>query len=204
MAYNQLSRWLTKTVLFLLLLDTTNALAQVEKKGWAKLVPDHLKLQYAGGIGFFAFGAGYESRNQKFETDIYYGFLPQQIGGEDLHSATLKFTWFPLKPIEKKEWLIKPLAVGALINYSFGSQYYSFDPRNYPFNYYRIPTSINTALILGGQAGRKIGNREKKRILAAYFELLSFDRELVSFIVNTNALSITDILTLGLGVKYSF
>lgn len=202
MESSRLSRCLIKLGLLVTVLLSVQAL-QAQSKFLQAIKPDHLKLQWAGGIGFFAFGAGYESKNQKFETDIYYGFLPESVGGEDLHSATLKFNWFPLKPIEKGKWRIKPLSVGALVNYSFGSQYYSFDPRNYPFNYYRIPTSLNTALLLGGQASFAVSAKKETRRLGFYYEILSFDREMVSFIVNTKALSLTDILTLGIGVKLS-
>ena len=56
---------------------------------------------------------------------------------------------------------------------------------------------------------RRYGEREvsvlrfirQSRRLGFYYEILSFDREMVSFIVNTKALSLTDILTLGIGVK---
>ena len=200
MALSRLNKCLIKLGLFCLGLFGMEEL-RAQSKFLKAIEPDHLKLQWAGGIGFFAFGAGYESKNQKFETDIYYGFLPESVGGEDLHSATLKFNWFPLKPIDKGKWRIKPLSVGALVNYSFGSQYYSFDPRNYPFDYYRIPTSLNTALLLGGQATYAVSAKKESRRLGFYYEILSFDREMVSFIVNTRALSLTDILTLGIGVK---
>ena len=204
MEFKLSNRCLIRFTLLLLISGSVNNLqAQDSTRRW--WVPDHLKLQYAGGIGFFAVGAGYESKGRKTETDIYYGFLPEWIGGEDLHSATVKFTWYPLGEKEWKKWKVKPLAVGALINYSFGRQYYSFDPRNYPFNYYRIPTSLNTGIIIGGQAGR-YGESTGAALghWSLYYEIVSFDRELVSYIQNMRALSITDILTLGVGIKYSF
>jgi hypothetical protein len=39
-----------------------------------------------------------------------------------------------------------------------------------------------------------------KRI-SVYYEILSFDREILSFVSNTKSLKITDIVTLALGVK---
>lgn len=203
MEFSKLNRWSIRTgYLLLAVLMSSIVFGQQQPRKWWQ--PDHLKLQYAGGIGFMAAGVGFESNNKKFETDIYYGFLPESIGGEDIHSATLKWNWFPFGEKKIQNWQVKPLSVGLLINYSFGSQYYSFDPRNYPFDYYRIPTSLNTAILIGGQIGRNIDRKISSRSISAYYEIGSFDREMLSYLVNMRALSLTDILTLGFGVKYSF
>jgi hypothetical protein len=124
--------------------------AQVEKKP-NNILPDHIKLQYAGGIGFIALGAGYESKKGKTEGDFFYGYLPKKIGGVEIHAITGKFTWSPFKIINKGSVQIKPLSLGVLFNYTFGEQYFLFSPDNYPYSYYNYPTALHAGFFIGGQ-----------------------------------------------------
>ena len=178
-------------LVFPVLLMTENLSAQ--KNSFKTLLPDHIKVQYAGGMGFISFGMGYSSRDQKFEGDLFYGYLPASIGGVSIHSLSGKFSWIPFQLRRTKKIRIEPLVTGLLINYSFGKQYYSFDPPNYPYSYYGFPTAIHSALFLGSRAGIK-------RILV-YYELISFDRDIVSLINNPKSLHISDIVTLAVGIR---
>jgi hypothetical protein len=41
------------------------------RKGWASLIPTHVKMQYAGNMGFMSFGFGWDyGRHRQWETDI--------------------------------------------------------------------------------------------------------------------------------------
>ena len=73
-------------LLFFLLVTTGKLFAQ--KKGFKISPPDHIKIQYAGGMGFISIGAGYSTKNQKLEGDLYYGYLPESIGGVSIHSIS--------------------------------------------------------------------------------------------------------------------
>ena len=175
-----------------------------QKNLFKKLLPDHAKLQYAGGIGFVSLGFGYHNRNQRLECDFYYGYVPEQVGGVSIHSVTVKLNWMALKTIQKKNLSIKPLVAGILVNYSFGKQYFSFNPRNYPYSYYGFPTSLHSALLVGSQLGVSFPDAKRARGLAFYYELLFFDQDIANFVGNTRSLQFTDILTLGLGIKITF
>ena len=186
-------------LLFFLLVTTGKISAQ--KKGFKISPPDHIKIQYAGGMGFISIGAGYSTKKQKLEGDLYYGYLPESIGGVSIHSISGKVAWIPIHSVSIKKYQVEPLMTGLIVNYNFGKQYFSFDPPYYPYRYYSFPTAIHSALFLGSRIGYNFPTQSYVKRISLYYEILSFDREIISFVSNTKSLKITDIVTLALGVK---
>jgi hypothetical protein len=184
-------------VFLVLLLITESSSAQ--KKN-CKIKPDHLKIQYAGGTGFLTIGAGYANRNKKLEVDLYYGYLPESTGGVSIHSLSGKFIWLPISPIRGKKLRLEPLTTGLVVNYSFGKQYFGFDPPNYPYRYYSFPTAIHSAILIGSRFGFESPPSFMNRLLF-YYELLSFDRDIISFLSNPKSLDLPDVITLSLGMR---
>jgi hypothetical protein len=195
-----LNRYFSKLLAGILSLLFINE-AGAQSRFFKKLVPHHAKLQYGGGIGLFSAGFGYTNKNKKLEGDIMYGYVPAGSTGVEIHSATLKLQWIPIKTLQAGNLFLKPLVTGVLVNRSFGQQYFGFKPSNYPYNYYKFPTAYNAALLVGSQAGILFPGANTIKGLSFYYELLSFDRELISFVNNTHSLSLDDILTLGVGMK---
>ena len=191
---------LTSLVIIFFLLFKPETLS-AQKKSFNLLLPDHVKVQYAGGIGFIAVGIGYSSKNKKLEGDLYYGYLPESIGGVRIHSISTKFVWIPVNTVRVKKYMLEPLMTGLIVNYSFGQQYFGFDPPNYPYRYYSFPTAIHSALFLGSRIGSNSPTNTFVSRLSLYYEILSFDREIISMVSNSKSLHITDIVTLSLGVK---
>ena len=185
-------------IVFFLLVITGSVSAQKDVKIKS---PDHIKIQYAGGTGFIAVGVGYSNKNQKLEGDLYYGYLPKSIGGVRIHSISAKFVWMPIYGISGKKIILEPLTTGFVVNYSFGKQYFSFDPPNYPYRYYSFPTAIHSALFVGSRIGFNFPTNTFVRRLSLYYEILSYDREIISLISNTKSLHVEDIITLSLGIR---
>jgi len=188
-------------LIFFLLVITGKISAQ--KKGFKIKPPDHIMVQYAGGIGFISIGAGYSTKNQKLEGDLYYGYLPESVGGVSIHSISGKITWIPIHPVSIKKYQVEPLMTGLIVNYSFGKQYNSFDPPYYPYRYYSFPTAIHSALFLGSRIGHNFPTNAFVRQLSFYYEILSFDREIISLVSNPKSLQVTDIVILSLGIRIS-
>jgi hypothetical protein len=67
-----------------------------------------------GGTGFVAVGVGYSNKNQKLEGDLYYGYLPENIGGVRIHSLSAKFVWIPINSVRGKEFILEPLTTGLV------------------------------------------------------------------------------------------
>lgn len=169
---------------------------QAQERHFNKMLPDHINLQYAGGIGFISIGAGYSNKKDKLEGEVYYGYLPRSIGGVSIHSLSAKFIWIPFHLSIKNKYKAEPLTTGILVNYNFGKQYFGFDPENYPYKYYSFPTAINTAIFIGSRFGF---NKSGK--LSVYYEVLSFDREILSLLKNTKSLDISDIFNFSIGIR---
>jgi len=189
-------------LLFFLLITTGKISAQ--KKKFKIKPPDHIKVQYAGGMGFISIGAGYSTKNQKLEGDLSYGYLPKSVGGIRIHSISGKVTWIPVNPVRIKKYQVEPLMTGLIVNYSFGKQYFSFDPPYYPYRYYSFPTAIHSALFLGSRIGFNFPTNTFVRRLSLYYEILSFDREIIGLVSNPKSLQVADVVTLSLGVKINF
>ena len=169
---------------------------QAQQNGIKRKLPDQVNLQDACGIGLVSIGAGYSNKKDKLEGEVYYGYLPRSIGGVSIHSLSAKFIWIPFHLSIKNKYKAEPLTTGILVNYNFGKQYFGFDPEHYPYKYYSFPTAINTAIFIGSRFGF---NKSGK--LSVYYEVLSFDREILSLLKNTKSLDVLDILNLSFGVR---
>ena len=169
-----------------------------------QLVPHHLKLQFAGGIGLASIGVGYTSRKDKVEYDLYYGYVPPLVGGVRIHSLSAKLTWAPVPLINLNKISVKPLTTGLVVNYNFGKQYFGFKPEFYPFNYYGYPTNIHLATFIGGAVDHKYIKRHTLKKIGLYYELITYDVELLSYVNNRRSLGLSDIFSLSLGIRSTF
>jgi hypothetical protein len=162
----------------------------------SRLLPHHGKIQFAGGIGFMSAGFGYATNNKKFNIDAYYGYVPENLGGIEIHSVTSKVTWIPISRNLCQDIHWQVLTTGVLVNYAFGEQYFFLSPTNYPLKYYGLPTAAHIGFFVGGGLQyRKVG---------CYFELGSTDKSLGSYVRNVRSLKLTSILNIAFGLKVSF
>jgi len=191
----------------ILLLLSTLSFAQEElpvEKSRKWYMPDHLKLQFAGNIGFMSGGPGYLSRNKTLETDVLFGFLPQKFGGDALVTLTAKTTYSPWRIPLKNNYYVVPFSLGFYLSYTFGPQFDSKWPSYYPAGYYWWATSFRPGAYVGGKVGRDIVVRKRKRGLELYYELGTYDLILISYAQNPKYLSPGKIVNLAFGVKMGF
>ncbi|MFC0774696.1 hypothetical protein [Terrimonas alba] len=184
--------WITVCVY---LLFTVCAQAQSAKPR-AGIVPHHVKVQYAGSIGFISAGAGYEfGKKKKLQGDLFYGYVPESVGGVNIHSITAKLTWLPVSKSLKNDLKLDLLTAGILVNYSFGRRYHLFSRTKYSFVYYGFPTAAHTAVFVGGAI--------TKNKFGVYYEFGTTDRDLVSFASNPKAIGFFEIINIGIGARIS-
>lgn len=193
--------------MILLLLTGTATIAQqqpdsLNTRKW--YVPDHIKMQFAGNIGFISGGPGYISRNKSLETDLLVGFLPEKFGGDALVSISAKTTYSPWKINAKNSSYLVPFSMGAYLSYTFGPQFDSRWPSYYPSGYYWWATAIRSGAYVGGKVGRQITVNKRKSSVELYYELGSYDLLMISYVQNRKFLSLPDITNLSFGVKLSF
>jgi len=105
------------------------------------LMPDYLKLQYAGNIGLGSVGIGYFWWKDKMQTEIFYGKVPSWAGGNTIRTVALKnmaniYDFHPAPNIVIKE------QIGFSVNLAFTKKTYMDLPDYYPTNYYS-PNAIH-------------------------------------------------------------
>lgn len=188
------------SLIFSLFLQAQNA----EEVGRTWYEPDHFKLQFAGNIGFLSVGAGYLHGNDHLESDLYLGYLPKSIGGDHIISLSAKITYAPWTLPLSHNYSVIPFSTGPYLSYSFGSQFDTFLPNEYPNGYYWWASSLRLGAFIGGSIRKSIKSSSRFSGVALYYELGTYDLKFISFFQNPDYLNITDILSMSLGVKVEF
>lgn len=177
--------------LFYLILSALPITTAAQGNFLKAITPEHVKAQFAGGIGFVSVGAGYESLNEKFQTDVMYGYVPKALGGVRIHSITGKVTWLPLmREIGEVKWNF--VTAGLHLNYSIGANYHTFWPDKYPNGYYNYPSALTATIFAGGQVHHKK--------TGFYYEAGMTDRQMISLIRNPGAVSFFRMVNIGVGL----
>src|SRR5688572_15309024 len=135
-------------------------------------VPDMIKSQFAGNIGFVSAGVGYYYAKNKMELDIMYGYVPESAGGK-LHSLTLKNTWVPLRSVAVgKKLNFDLITAGIPLTYTFGNQFFTLPPRDkYPSNYYNHSTALRIGIFAGGRINYEFGEGKTIHSAGLYYEV---------------------------------
>ncbi len=175
------------------------------RKSWERIMPSHLKFQYAGNMGMLSIGTGwdYGKRNQ-WETDVFFGFMPKFQSKRPKLTFTLKQNYIPWKlDIHNSRWCVEPLTCGIYFNTIFGNEFWVSEPGRYPKGYYGFSSKIRTNIFLGERLTYKIP--PQYRVLAHevtfFYEVSTCDLYLVSAITN-KYLKPKDYLSLSLGLKF--
>ncbi len=153
-----LKQWNFKIILIILLIwlvkgtDTFSQVSQYpDSTRYKRFLPDYMKLQFAGGIGFVSMGVGYTFFNQKLDVSYFYGYVPENVTSDDLHSVSLQVTAKLLRFKINENLEIMPLNVGGFIHHTFGSEYWLKLPEHYPPGYYWWAPGRNAGIFLGGE-----------------------------------------------------
>lgn len=172
------------------------------------LVPDGVVLQHAGSIGYFSIGGSYEIfNNRRGNIDVLYGFVPKNKGGQ-LDILTAKFAYRPFEIKIKDAVTVYPLNPGAFFSYTLDKDLsFKFDTDQYGKSYYGWSEALRSHISFSQEVeinGRKLlGDRSVKGVVL-YSEFNASDLYLVSWVLNTETLKISDIFQLGVGVKVKF
>lgn len=172
------------------------------------LVPKEAIVQYAGSIGYFSAGAGYEIfGNKRGNLSFHYGYVPESKGGE-LHITTVKLAYKPWK-VALKDWgAFYPFNPGFFASYTFHKDLEVFFPSGqYPKDYYYWSEAIRPHLSFNSEIeleAPKVFKSRGIRALGLYIEANTNDYYLINYLQNTSELNINDIFQLGLGLRVKF
>lgn len=176
----------------------SSAAAREDRRHW--LVPDHVKLQLAGEIGFLSPGVGWEL-GRRVHLDAFFGWVPEAVGGHDIFSFTTKLLYAPWRESVGRHWRVQPLIAGIQLSYTFGSQYWITQPDRYPGGYYDLPTALSAGVSVGGTVARKLrGERE----VGLYYELVALDHMIRAWIENPETVGAGDVFSFAIGTRFRF
>lgn len=90
---------------------------------WEKLIPRYTKLQFAGSMGMLSLGTGWNYYRNHWETDVYLGIVPRQLGPamlwQPLHSNRIIIPGTSVSPTS----CLSTSRLRCLYQYSFRSRF---------------------------------------------------------------------------------
>jgi hypothetical protein len=174
----------------------------VDRLGW--YVPDYARLQVAGYLGSVGAGLGYAVLDDVFNVSLLYGFTPEERAGRSVHALKLALDVRPID-IRVDALRIVPLYLGGSLFYAFGSEYFTRLPERYRRvdKHYYPPTALHWGAQLGAEVDY-LPARGKIERHGLYFELVTVDTYVTSFISDSSTVKLTDVLSSSLGYRCAF
>ena len=178
--------------------------AHVGYEGWERIIPTHVKVQYAGGMGFMSAGVGWDyGRRKQWETHLLFGFLPRYGSSRAKTTMTVKENFIPWSVALGDRWAVEPLSVGLYINTVFGPEFWRSQPARYPKGYYFMSTKMRLNVFVGQRVELTLPRNRRKFVkgITAFYELSTCDLYLRALVLDSHV-KLTDIFGLSLGLKF--
>lgn len=192
-------------VLPIILLFSNNFYAQEEipveeKKSW--YVPDYVKAQFAGNIGLFSVGVGYQLFNNVLYSELLYGFVPEFASRADnIHLITIKNTFPIFRKKIGKNLTISPIA-GFTTTLDIGTNSFTTLPSKYPDGYY-VPTAFHFTVFGGALLHKDFKNPKVFKGADFYFEASTVETYLW-YAITSKEVKFNDIFSAAFGVNFYF
>lgn len=173
------------------------------RKRWNALIPTQQVTQYAGNMGMFSIGVGWDyGKHRQWETHLLFGFIPRHSSSGAKVTMTLKENYIPWSIYLKRGWSFEPLECGLYLNTVFGDDFWGKEPKKYPGGYYNFSTKLRPNIFLGQRITKVLPDSRRKTVksITLFYEVSSCDIYIRDFFMN-KSISLTDILSLSLGVK---
>lgn len=205
-----------RRLIFSLLLLTTCLLAQAQEPtkrpldrrayegytGWERIIPTHIKSQFAGGMGVVSVGGGWDyGQKCRWETDLLIGYLPKRYSDAFHTTLTLKQNYIPWQIRLHDRLSIEPLTGSIYLNYISGEDYWIREPDRYGGDYYRFTTRLRLQLAAGQRITWHLRNPSSTlRSVTLYYELHAYDLDIAAKFTN-KSLTMRDIVHFSFGLK---
>ena len=190
-------------IVFLLIQNNSVAQENNQKDTASKcsiLLPDYMKLQYAGGIGFMSIGVGYTFFNNRLDATMFYGYVPKTFGVTDLHSISLQLTMKLLSYKINDDIEILPLNFGWYAHHTFGSEFWISLPDKYSKGYYWWSPGRNAGIFIGGEIKTKLFASDTPASGTAFYFRIGSRGLYIASKAGNSTIPLNDIVELGFGV----
>ncbi|NEM99250.1 hypothetical protein [Pontibacter burrus] len=171
-----------------------------KQKRW--YIPDAATLQFAGNMGMFAIGPGYDFAKERLSADLLYGFVPKFDSDEAEHLLTLKGTYKPWKIQRRRDITVIPFQVGLGLSYYFDDKYPLKWGDEYPKNYYWWSPKVRVLGFAGASVTKGVQSSLIDKI-GLYGELGTYDLVATAWF-NDESIKFGDIVNISLGARVSF
>lgn len=174
------------------------------KQTWSKLIPSHVKVQYAGSIGVVSGGIGwhYGHIHDTWETDFMVGIVPKYSSSYAKTTFTIRQTYIPWHLPLNRTLSFLPFTCGLFFSTITGGDFWTHQPDKYPKKYYGFSTKIRSHIFIGQRLKFNIPQNQRlhHKSVEIYYELSTCDLYVASYVTNSN-LPLRDVLSLSLGLK---
>lgn len=121
---------------------------------WESLIPRYFKFQFAGSIGIFSVGTGWDyGHHRQWETDVMLGLIPRCSSRRAKATFTLRQYYIPwniqLGMYKGDDYSVAPLRCCLFFNTVYGDEFWTQEPDRYPSGYYNFSTRIRIGCSLG-------------------------------------------------------
>lgn len=205
--------WCIISLIFFLLSPTLKASndespihmhAQKYRARWAALIPTHAVVQNAGNMGLVSAGLGWDYGNEKWETQLLFGYIPPYESNRGKLTSTIKQNFIPWNVSLGQGWALEPLTSSLYINTVYGSEFWRSQPSRYPAKYYQfLSTKFRLNIALGQRItrtcfpSRKVGLKS----ISLFYEVSTCDIYVRSFFIGSDT-PWTSLIGLSLGLKF--
>ena len=189
--------------LFVALFFFYNAFSQdstlVKDKAW--FIPDYVKTQFAGNIGFLSVGFGYKFLNNHLYSELLYGYVPVSISkAGKIHTITIKNT-FSVFTKKVNKFALSPIT-GFTASFETGNNSFLKLPDKYPEGYYGT-NAFHFTLFIGALVHKDFTNSKIINGIDLYFELGTVDTYLWYAIISKEV-KVNKIFSSAIGVNLYF
>jgi hypothetical protein len=173
-----------------------------DRLGW--YVPDFARLQVAGFLGVVGVGFGYAAFDDVLNVSLSYGFSPAAHSGKSVHAGRLAVDVRPFD-LRIDAFRLVPVYLGGSVLYAFGNEYFTRLPDRYARldRYYYPPTALHWGAQLGLELDY-VPSRGPIERHGLYYELVTVDSYLFSFLENSASLGLDDVVSSSLGYRCAF
>lgn len=187
--------------LFVALLFFHNAFSQdstLIKDKIKPFIPDYVKTQFAGNIGFLSVGVGYQFLKNHLYTELLYGYVPASISkAKPIHTITIKNT-FPILSKNFNTIALSPIA-GFTTSLETGKNSFVILPDKYPKGYY-LPNAFHLTFFIGASVHKDFVNFKLIKGADLYFELSTVETYLW-YAIKSKDVKLNDIVSSAIGIN---
>lgn len=172
-------------------------------ESWERLLPTHVKAQYAGGMGFLSAGYGWDyGRKCRWETDMMIGVLPKAYSDRTHMTFTLKQNYIPWSIRCGERFAVEPLSCGIYMNFISGEDFWIREPDRYPGDqYYNFTSRLRFHLYVGQRFTFYLKGDSLLRHITLFYEFSANDLDIVAKCGN-RSLGLDEIVYFSVGIKF--